>query len=140
MKKYTIKNYKGNLVESLKNFSKKYKGMRIVEAKQDGKMLKIKADLREDEETNESLYDYADEPYDENETGDPVGMRFSNIKELADALAEYVKSEKEMGWNYNFLHVRDVNSNEEVEVKKANVNGAVAYWGNGHLVISFGEK
>ncbi len=44
MKKYTIKNYKGNLVESLKRFSEKYKGMRIVEAVEDGKMLKIKAD------------------------------------------------------------------------------------------------
>jgi len=100
--------------------------------------------LKEDEETNskcdESLYDYADEPQDGNETGDPQGMRFSNIKELADALAEYVKSEKELDWNYNSLHIRDEKSNEEVEVKKDNVNGVVAYWGNGHLVISFGEK
>ncbi len=49
MKKYTIKNYKGNLVESLMKFSEKYKGMRIIEAVEDGKMLKIKADLKENE-------------------------------------------------------------------------------------------
>ena len=49
MKKYIIKNYKGNLVESLKNFSKKYKGMRITEAKAEGDTLKIKADSEGEE-------------------------------------------------------------------------------------------
>lgn len=46
MKKYTIKNYKGNLVESLKKFSEKYKGMRIVEAVEDPdeKALKVTAE------------------------------------------------------------------------------------------------
>ena len=41
---YKIRNYKGNLVESLKNFSKKYKKMRIVEAVADDDELKIKAE------------------------------------------------------------------------------------------------
>ena len=44
MKTYTVKNYKGNLVESLKKFSNSYKGMKIVEACEDGDDLKIKAE------------------------------------------------------------------------------------------------
>ena len=32
MKKFTIKNYKGNMLESLKKFSSKYKNFHIVEA------------------------------------------------------------------------------------------------------------
>lgn len=52
MKKYTIKNYKGNLLESLSNFKKKYPGMKIVEAvEQDDNRLDIVAeenDITED--------------------------------------------------------------------------------------------
>ena len=44
MKTYKIKNYKGNLVESLKRFSDSHKGMKIVEACEDGDDLKIKAE------------------------------------------------------------------------------------------------
>lgn len=44
MKTYTVKNYKGNLVESLKKFSDLHKGMKIVEACEDEDGLKIKAE------------------------------------------------------------------------------------------------
>ena len=47
MKKYTIKNYKGNLVESLKKFSEKYEGMRITEAKVKDGELKVTAEAEE---------------------------------------------------------------------------------------------
>lgn len=41
MKKYIVKNYKGNIVESLKNFQKKYPKQTIVEAVADNDKLKI---------------------------------------------------------------------------------------------------
>jgi len=41
MKKYIIKNYKGNIVESLKKFQEKYPKSKIIESKVDGKNLKI---------------------------------------------------------------------------------------------------
>lgn len=44
MKKYTVKNYRGNLLESLSNFNKKYPGMRIVEAVENGDGLDITAE------------------------------------------------------------------------------------------------
>lgn len=44
MKTYKIKNYKGNLVESLKRFSDSYKGMKIVEAIEVKDGLKIKVE------------------------------------------------------------------------------------------------
>ena len=44
MKTYKVKNYKGNLVESLSKFQKSHKGMKIVEACEDGDNLKIKAE------------------------------------------------------------------------------------------------
>ena len=44
MKTYTVKNYKGNLVESLKKFSDSHKGMKIVEACENEDGLKIKAE------------------------------------------------------------------------------------------------
>ena len=43
MKTYKVKNYKGNLVESLSRFQKSHKGMKIVEAIEDEEELKIKA-------------------------------------------------------------------------------------------------
>lgn len=47
MKTYKVKNYKGNLVESLSKFQKSHKGMKIVEACEDGDDLKIKAEESE---------------------------------------------------------------------------------------------
>lgn len=41
MKKYKVKNYKGNLVESLSNFKKKFPGMKIVEATENDDGLEI---------------------------------------------------------------------------------------------------
>lgn len=42
MKTFKIKNYKGNIVESLKKFSDSHKGIKIVEAKEVDNELKIK--------------------------------------------------------------------------------------------------
>lgn len=44
MKTFKVKNYKGNLVESLSKFQKSHKGMKIVEAVEDDEELKIKAE------------------------------------------------------------------------------------------------
>ena len=44
MKTYKIKNYKGDLLESVKKFQAKHSDMRIVEATEDGEELRIKAE------------------------------------------------------------------------------------------------
>ena len=44
MKTFKVKNYKGNLVESLSRFIKSHGGMKIIEAKEEDKELKIKAE------------------------------------------------------------------------------------------------
>lgn len=44
MKTYKVKNYKGNLVESLKRFQESHKDMKIVEACEEGNELKIKSE------------------------------------------------------------------------------------------------
>ena len=54
MKTFKVKNYKGNLVESLSKFQKKYKGMKIVEACEDGNDLKIKAEESEKQPVEEA--------------------------------------------------------------------------------------
>ena len=54
MKTYKVKNYKGNLVESLSKFQEPHKGMKIVEATEEDDELKIKAEAEADE--NEMLY------------------------------------------------------------------------------------
>jgi len=53
-KTYTVKNYKGNLIESLENFSKKYPKSKIVESKVDGKNLKIITEDTEEDKITES--------------------------------------------------------------------------------------
>lgn len=65
MKTYKVKNYKGNLVESLKKFSDSHKGMKIVEACEDGDDLKIKA---EESAENTSIKEEV-EPSDVGENG-----------------------------------------------------------------------
>ena len=47
MKTFKVKNYKGNLIESLSIFHKSHKGMKIVEAIENGDNLKIKAEESE---------------------------------------------------------------------------------------------
>ena len=44
MKTYKVKNYKGNLVESLSKFQESYKDMKIIEAVEEGNTLKIKVE------------------------------------------------------------------------------------------------
>jgi len=55
MKTYKVKNYKGNLVESLSKFQKSHKGMKIVEACEDGDDLKIKTESLPYEEWSTDL-------------------------------------------------------------------------------------
>lgn len=50
-KRYTVKNYKGNLIESLGNFKKKYPKMRIVEATENDNALTVTAEAY-DESSN----------------------------------------------------------------------------------------
>jgi len=52
---FKVKNYKGNLVESLKRFSDSHKGMKIVEACEDGDDLKIKAEASSTNEISFSI-------------------------------------------------------------------------------------
>ena len=47
MKKYIIKNYKGNIVESLTKFQKKYPNTKICEATEEDGSLKVTADEKQ---------------------------------------------------------------------------------------------
>ena len=47
MKTYKVKNYKGNLLESLKKFQEKYPNVKICEATEEDSVLKIKADKKQ---------------------------------------------------------------------------------------------
>ena len=47
MKTFKVKNYKGNLIESLSRFQKSHKGMKIIEACEEKNELKIKAEESE---------------------------------------------------------------------------------------------
>ena len=59
MKTYKVKNYKGNLIESLSKFQKNHKGMKIVEAKECDEELKIKAkESTDDQEVTQADKDF----------------------------------------------------------------------------------
>ena len=63
MKNYRIKNYRGNLIESLTRFSRSHRDVRIVEAVEDGDTLKIKTDVvPADSEASKTLRE--DDSYD----------------------------------------------------------------------------
>ena len=89
MKKYTIKNYKGNIVESLSRFAKSHKGMKIVEAAEEKDELKIKA---------EEYSDFRDKLVDK---------YYDNAKKLADEVLQefyngfknYFEIEDEQGYS-----------------------------------------
>lgn len=75
MKTFKIKNYKGNIVESLKRFSESHKGMKIVEACEDGDNLKIKA-----EETEQKIEDGNDKQLVKDQ------LALASFKRIADIL------------------------------------------------------
>ena len=56
MKTFKIKNYKGNLVESLSRFAKSHKGMKIVEAVEEKDELKIKINEAVDDSFKTKFY------------------------------------------------------------------------------------
>ena len=64
MKTYTVKNYKGNLVESLKKFQANHKNIRVLEAKETEDVLKIKCEEKNPvaEATGKNVYVIAYRP------------------------------------------------------------------------------
>lgn len=90
MKTYKVKNYKGNLVESLSKFQKSHKGMKIVEACEDGDDLKIKAEESEkiDEAVGKNVYVIINFDNDGVEDGGVECMgAFSTLEKAKDQLA-----------------------------------------------------
>lgn len=57
MKTFRIKNYKGNLTESVTNFKNKKRGYRIVEAVEDGDGLKITAEETDASKIWDQIYE-----------------------------------------------------------------------------------
>lgn len=55
MKVYTIKNYKGNLLESIKNFQNTHKNMRIVEAFEEMDSLMITAEPKAEQAAEQNM-------------------------------------------------------------------------------------
>jgi len=102
MKKYTIKNYKGNLVESLKKFSEKYKGMKIVEATEKNNELKIVCEVKDIEDyddyddavdTDSNYGDFWVELYKDH-YGDPIRKEFDNFKDAFEFADSKTKSKQ----------------------------------------------
>ena len=96
MKTYTVKNYKGNLVESLKKFSDSHKGVKIVEAVEDNDELKI----RVNEADSHVKHPFYIEEFVKTENGSwkeitefPYAKMFDNY---ADAVAELQKRHETM--------------------------------------------
>jgi len=96
MKTYTVKNYKGNLVESLKKFSDSHKGAKIVEAVEENDELKI----RINEADSHAKHPFHIEEFVKTENGSwkeitefPYSKMFDNY---ADAVAELQKRHETM--------------------------------------------
>ena len=105
-KTYKVKNYKGQLVESLERFTKKYKGMRIVEAAEKDGALNIVAE----EDNEQKVQNYDDyEDYDDavdtdsnygdfwvelykDHYGDPIRKEFDNFKDAFEFADSKTKS------------------------------------------------
>ena len=60
MKRYTIKNYKGNLLESLTKFAESHKGMKIVEAVEDEDKLRLKTEESEFDDSLDLFSEFID--------------------------------------------------------------------------------
>ena len=86
MKKFTVKNYKGNLVESLKKFSDSHKGMKIVEAVEKNNELKIVCEVKNYDDYDDAVDidsnygDFCVELYKDH-YGDPIRKEFDNFKD-----------------------------------------------------------
>ena len=117
MKTYTVKNYKGNLVESLKKFSDSHKGMKIIEAVENGDNLKIKVKESEEKQITEStgkkVYVITVGNYTSRST-DPgrllLGV-FDNMNEATKVEKNFIKAAKEHKVKVN-THVDTLIMNE----------------------------
>jgi len=94
MKTYRIKNYKGNLVESLKRFSESHEGMKIVEACEKADRLEIKAeDYNQDhaKEIVKWLNDKIKDLFDLTISDDLSNGDSEHTKELLKMFEEFLK-------------------------------------------------
>ena len=89
-KTYKVKNYKGNLIESLSKFQKSHKGMKIVEACEDGEDLKIKAET-------------------EDETQQLVDKWTNDSDELEEMFHELLRKQEGYIYNHNSLGGDELN-------------------------------
>ena len=89
MDKYRIKNYKGNLVESLSRFQKKHPNKKIVEAVEGEEALEITTeDEASDERTSQKLWDFAAD------LGDDLQQSIQNIKSYIKACRKAIDFDK----------------------------------------------
>lgn len=94
-KNYVIKNYKGNLVESLSKFQKKFKNQRIVEAVEDEGKLKIKAVEEAMSDADQELVDGIESFFEEEvASGALYDSDFESNKELHSLERDPFENEK----------------------------------------------
>ncbi len=104
MKTYKVKNYKGNLVESLSRFQKSHNSMKIVEAVEDGDNLKIKAD-------NSISISYFSTT-SKNEWGD--NLEFFYFKNEKD-IEEFLKAIEDDGYKSDAKDIREDIKQEKID-------------------------
>lgn len=113
MAKYRIKNYKGNLTESLSKFQKKYPGKKIVEAVEDEEELKITTeDEDENNENNTNVYFFEGERVKDGWTGYYQNIYFKTKE-------DFEKYAEKHGRGYKG-HIRDFN-NMKSTIKEQNI-------------------
>lgn len=95
MARYRIKNYKGNLVESLKSFQKKNPEKKIVEAVEGEETLEITTeDESSDEKTSQKLWDFAAD------LADNLQQSIQNIKSYIKACRKAIDFDKSHNLGY----------------------------------------
>ena len=114
MKTFKVKNYKGNIVESLSKFQKSHKGIKIVEACEDGDDLKIKTE--EVQNINEAMRTHSGHEVDsEDLTIDGMIKLLKKFKN--DLYKKGISNSMEM-----FLTNSDYRDNYELAVHDKNDN------------------
>ena len=116
MKKFTVKNYKGNLLESVKKFQEEHKNMRIVEAFEEQDLLRLAAEPLPPESVLHNEFPEDTQPPPESVEQDTAAA--AEVPDILDPIFAFGSKLLMFGIQVHYWHLNCSRNSEHLALKE----------------------